>query len=249
MLGIVAPTDIRTPPRVLGGPVGIPSRRFALEIRSGDLIPTVHAAARTACGPREPGTPGCSISSRPRPALGHHGDKVRPIVGLCVQVRVEALLRHRDVRHDSGANFAASAFSIAATRNTLGPAPVTATRTPAAEVGDEHTDDGVARSRVLETYVGARLVPEAHRGYDFAFLQGVSYMPLKNSSATILRLLVTTVRLRPEPRPDNPPRDRYWRASRRSCPCCGPFGRRWPAARLASAGIAFFTAAEEATSA
>ena len=34
---------------------------------------------------------------------------------------------------DSGANFAASAFSIAATRNTLGAAPVTATRTPEPE--------------------------------------------------------------------------------------------------------------------
>ena len=64
--------------------------------------------------------------------LRHHRDQMRAVLRRRVDVGVEPARLHRDVRDRLGRELAASAFSISGTRNTPGPAPVTATRTPPA---------------------------------------------------------------------------------------------------------------------
>ena len=128
----------------------------------------------------------------------------------------------------SGANFARAPFPCRPGGTRIGPAPVTATRTLPAEVGHEHADDREARRRVLGTSRRPRFgAGNATEVMSSPARSAVSYRPLKNLSAAILRLLVLMV----APRPSTAAgivgrRDRCWRASRRSCPCCAPGGRR-----------------------
>ena len=162
--------------------------------------------------------------------------------------------RHRSVppSRRPRVNDLASASSSALARNTLGPAPVTATRTPLLGLRDEHADQREARGRLRELDVGGLLAAPGSctDGDDLAGRSAVSYRPLKKSSAAILRLFGLHRRVEAEHRRRIVrPRDRRWRSSRRSCPCCAPAGRRCRSASAASAGIATCTSVDAATSA
>src|SRR5712671_5872673 len=87
-------------------------------------------------------------------ALGHNRDQVRPVVGLGVQVRVEALLRYRDVRHRLGRELRRESFLHRGHAEYARGGARHRDAHTRAEVGDETSDDGVARGRVLELHVG-----------------------------------------------------------------------------------------------
>src|SRR5258706_771206 len=140
-------TNIKNPPpkEIGGGPAGIPSRRFALEIRSGrfDPRPFTPPQGRHA-SPGNRGLPDVLFHRGFDSPPGHHGDEVRPVVGLGMQVRVETFLRHGDVRHRLGRELRGERFFH---RRHAEYARTGAGHRDAhvrAEVGDEHTDDGVA---------------------------------------------------------------------------------------------------------
>src|SRR5260370_39448727 len=100
---------------------------------------------------------------------------------------------------DSGANLAASAFSISVWRKAEAPAPVTPTRTLPPPKSATNTPTMAKRDAgFLNFMYAARL----GTGKDTAVISSpgssaVSYRPLKNLSASILRLLVVTVAPRP----------------------------------------------------
>ena len=94
----------------------------------------------------------------------------------------------------SAVNDLASASSMALARNTLGPAPVTATRTPLLVCATNtptsaNREAGCGNLTYADFYASGKLTDVMISSSASA----VSYSPLKKSSAAILRLLVLTV--------------------------------------------------------
>ena len=108
-------------------------------------------------------------------ALGHHADEMGAIVGVGVDVGVEARRRRSSTPVErGGARNSRRAPPPSPGRGTRrsAPAPVTATRTPPAVLATNDADQRVARGRVGELHIG-RLLRDRERdlGDDFARLE------------------------------------------------------------------------------
>ena len=126
------------------------------------------------------------------------------------------------------------------------PAPVTATRTSLAALGDEDADQRIARGRIAELRIGRlRRDREGHLGDDLALLQRRIEQAGEELVGGDLALVGDDGGAeRQAGRRDNRPPGRCWRPSRRSCRGCARRdrrsagqlrqGREWPRARLRS---------------
>src|SRR6266536_2189549 len=83
-------------------------------------------------------------------ASGHYRDEVRTIVGLRVQIGVEAFLRNLDVRHRLGRELRGERFFHLRHPKRARAGSGHRHAHARTEIGDEHADDRVARRRVLE---------------------------------------------------------------------------------------------------